>query len=218
MWPVFPKILFRIVTLALSFLLLLDFGARLLPGAEDHPRAISGRWPCWACSAGCRRVYRLAQSTQPSLSFCRPPTSWRGYSLAIPACCSRRGPCCASAAIFTRWMSAYGQDSPWAAPAFFIYGLAQALPGPASSFPSQTINTAFFLRTFGIPVQLLRGWQPWRSPLPWAACCGRSSKRGGFDCACEQGADRGAGRHPGCPTAPRQRGGGAQHPVGGRCA
>ena len=54
-------------------------------------------------------------------------------------------------------MSAYGQDLLWAALAFFIYGLAQVFTRPSLVFPSQTINTAFFLRTFGIPVQLLRG-------------------------------------------------------------
>ena len=54
-------------------------------------------------------------------------------------------------------MSAYGQDLLWAALAFTIYGLAQTFTRPSLVFPSQTINTAFFLRTFGIPVQLLRG-------------------------------------------------------------
>ena len=41
--------------------------------------------------------------------------------------------------------------------AFFVFGLAQFFTRPSLVFPSQTINTAFFLRTFGIPVQLLRG-------------------------------------------------------------
>ena len=42
--------LILIISLVLSFLLLLDFGARLLPGAEDEPpRRMSGR--CWRWAA-----------------------------------------------------------------------------------------------------------------------------------------------------------------------
>ncbi|MGQ9839158.1 MAG: GAF domain-containing sensor histidine kinase [Anaerolineae bacterium] len=41
---------------------------------------------------------------------------------------------------------------------FFIYGLiGQVFTRPSLVFPSQTINTALFLRTFGVPIQLLRG-------------------------------------------------------------
>ena len=55
-------------------------------------------------------------------------------------------------------MSAYGQDLLWAALAFLIYGvIGQLFTRPSIVFPSQTINTAFFLRNFGIPIQLLRG-------------------------------------------------------------
>ncbi len=56
-----------------------------------------------------------------------------------------------------RGMSRYGQDLLWAALAFIIYGVGQFFTRPSLVFPSQIINTAFFLRTFGVPIQLLRG-------------------------------------------------------------
>ena len=118
---------------------------------------ISGRWPRWARCGWLPSGLSPGAINPASLSFCRLLTSWRATAWRFRARCWRRGPCCASAAIFTRGMSAYGQDLLWAALAFTIYGLAQIFTRPSLVFPSQTINTAFFLRTFGIPVQLLRG-------------------------------------------------------------
>jgi signal transduction histidine kinase len=55
-------------------------------------------------------------------------------------------------------MSLYGKDLLWAALAFFIYGLiGQLFTRPSLLHPSQFINSALFLRLFGIPVELLRG-------------------------------------------------------------
>ena len=80
------------------------------------------------------------------------------YSLAIPGALLAAWALLRERRDFhARGMSAYGQDLLWAALAFFIYGVAQFFTRPSVVFPSQTINTAFFLRTFGIPVQLLRG-------------------------------------------------------------
>jgi signal transduction histidine kinase len=57
-----------------------------------------------------------------------------------------------------RGMSRYGQALLWAGLAFLIYGVVgQIFTRSSLVFPSQTLNSALFLRTFGIPVQVLRG-------------------------------------------------------------
>ena len=150
--------IFRIVTLVLSFLLLLDFGARLLPGAEDYPRAhlwqVAGMGALWLAAVGF-----VAWRNQPSLpELLSAADVLARYSLAIPGALLAAWALLRERRDFhARGMSAYGQDLLWAALAFAIYGLAQAFTRPSLVFPSQTINTAYFLRTFGIPVQLLRG-------------------------------------------------------------
>ena len=75
--------IFRIVTLVLSFLLLLDFGARLLPGAEDRPRPSLAGGRAGRAVAGGRRIHRLAQSTQLHRTVSAADVLAR-YSLAIP--------------------------------------------------------------------------------------------------------------------------------------
>ena len=55
-------------------------------------------------------------------------------------------------------MSQYGRALLWAALAFFLYGaIGQLFTRPSLVAPSHVINTALFLRTFGVPIQLLRG-------------------------------------------------------------
>jgi signal transduction histidine kinase len=153
-----PEDLFRIVTLVLSFLLLLDFGARLLPGAEDHPRAhlwqVAALGALWLAAVGF-----IAWRNQPSFAeLLSAADVLARYSLAIPGALLAAWALLRERRDFhARGMSAYGQDLLWAALAFAIYGLVQIFTRPSLVFPSQTINTAYFLRTFGIPVQLLRG-------------------------------------------------------------
>jgi signal transduction histidine kinase len=153
-----PEDLFRIATLVLSFLLLLDFGARLLPGAEDHPRAhlwqVAAMGALWLAAVGF--VAWRNQASLPELLSAADVLA--RYSLAIPGALLAAWALLRERRDFhARGMSAYGQDLLWGALAFTIYGLAQIFTRPSLVFPSQTINTAFFLRTFGIPVQLLRG-------------------------------------------------------------
>ena len=79
-----PEDLFRIITLVLSFLLLLDFGARLLPGAEDHPRAhfwqVAAMGALWLAAVGF-----VAWRNQPSLpELLSAADVLARYSLAIP--------------------------------------------------------------------------------------------------------------------------------------
>ena len=150
--------LIRIVSLVLSFLLLLDFGTRLLPGAEDHPARqlwqVAAMGAMWLAAVGF-----IAWRNIPPLPSCLSAADVLArYSLAIPGALLAAWALLRERRDFhARGMSAYGQDLLWAALAFFIYGVAQFFTRPSLVFPSQTINTAFFLRTFGIPVQLLRG-------------------------------------------------------------
>lgn len=149
----------RVGLLALSFLLLLNFGMRLLPGAEEHPKL--SIWQTlavgaiWAATVGF--VYwRFRPSTTELLVAADVLAR---YSLAIP------GSVLAAVVLLRerrdfhmRGMSHYGQGLLWAALAFLVFGvIGQLFTRPSLVFPSQTINTALFLRTFGIPIQLLRG-------------------------------------------------------------
>lgn len=150
---------FRIVTLVASFLLLLNFGTRLLPGAEERPHVSAWQTLAmggiWALAVGV-----LYWRFRPAITDLLVAADVLArYSLAIP------GSALATIMLLrerrdfhARGMSRYGQSLLWAALAFLIYGVVgQLFTRPSLVFPSQTINTALFLRTFGIPIQLLRG-------------------------------------------------------------
>lgn len=151
--------LFRVSSLAISFLLLLAFGTRLLPGAEDHPAA--SRWQVGVFGAiwlsAVLFVYVRQRPTVDEMVVAADVLA--RYILGIT------GALLASWALLrerrdfhARGMSAYGQALLWAALAFFVYGvIGQMFVRPSIVAPSGTINTAFFVRIFGFPVQLLRG-------------------------------------------------------------
>jgi signal transduction histidine kinase len=151
--------LFRVGSLAVSFLLLLAFGMRLLPGAEDHPRA--SIWQVAAFAAiwlgAVFFVYLRQRPTADELVVAADVLSRYilGITGALLACWAllreRRD-------FHARGMSAYGQALLWAALAFFVYGvIGQLFVRPSIVAPSQVINTALFVRLVGFPVQLLRG-------------------------------------------------------------
>ncbi len=154
-----PEELFRVVSLTASFVFLLIFGMRLLPEAEQHPRA--AYWQSAAFVAiwlgAVAFVYWRLQPIADEMVVAADVLS--RYILGIS------GSVLATWALLrerrdfhARGMSAYGQALLWAALAFFIYGvIGQLFVRPSIVAPSQVINTAFFVRTFGIPVQLLRG-------------------------------------------------------------
>ncbi len=148
----------RLGTLLLSFVLLLVFGTRLLPGAENHPKAsnlqVLTMALLWLLAVGF-----VAWRYRPDLKqlFVAADVLAR-YSLAIP------GSLLASWALLrerhdfhARGMSQYGGSLLWAGLAFAVYGvIGQIFVKSSLVFPSQTVNTALFIRTFGFPVQLLR--------------------------------------------------------------
>jgi len=148
----------RVLSLAGSFLFLLAFGVRLLPDAERRPT--SSRWQVAAFAAlWLLGVGFIAWRLRPGPGDLLVAADVLArYGLGIP------GALLASWALLrerhdfhARGMSVYGKDLLWAALALFIYGvIGQFFVRPSLVFPSQVVNTALFLRTFGIPVQLLR--------------------------------------------------------------
>ncbi len=150
---------FRIISLAASFLLLLNFGTRLLPDAEERPHISTWQTAAmggiWAIAVGI-----LYWRQQPNLTELLVAADVLArYSLAIPGSALAAWVLLRERRDFhARGMSRYGQSLLWAALAFLIYGVVgQLFTRPSLVFPSQTVNTALFLRTFGIPIQLVRG-------------------------------------------------------------
>jgi signal transduction histidine kinase len=149
----------RVALLVGSFLALLAFGISLLPDAERRPAANTWR----VAFIGILYVASLLVIRwlwHPEiLEWLTAADVLARYSLGIP------GSLLACWALLrerhdfhARGMSFYGQDLLWATLAFFIYGTAgQIFARPSLLYPSQVVNMALFLRTFGIPIQLLRG-------------------------------------------------------------
>ena len=148
----------RLGTLVLSFVLLLIFGTRLLPGAENNPKAstlqvltmtllwlLAVVFVVWRYRPDLRQLFTAADVLAR-------------YALAIP------GALLAAWALLrerhdfhARGMSQYGGSLLWAGLAIAVYGvIGQIFVKSSLIFPSQTINSALFIRTFGIPIQLLR--------------------------------------------------------------
>jgi signal transduction histidine kinase len=149
----------RLGSLVASFLLLLNFGLRLAPGAEDRPRA--SLWLTLAIGlAWLVGVLIVTFPSQPSLAelFAAGDVLAR-YALAIPGALLAAWALLRERRDFhARGMSQYGGSLLWAALAFIVYGLiGQAFPRPSLVFPSQHINSVFFIDTFGFPIQLVRG-------------------------------------------------------------
>ena len=153
-----PEEVVRTALLATSFLCLMAFGIRLLPDADRSPRLTAWR------VAGIAGVY-LAGVALIGWRWRPSPADWLAsadvlarYSLGIPSALLASWALLRERRDFhARGMSGYGQDLLWAALAFFIYGAFSQLFSRASLlYPSQFLNTALFLRVFGVPIQVLR--------------------------------------------------------------
>jgi signal transduction histidine kinase len=149
----------RVALLAISFLSLGAFGARLLPAAEDRP--YSSVWlvlamaAIWLASVGL--VYLIYRPPARVLILAADVLS--RYCLAIPGALLAAWALLRERRDFhARGMSRYGQGLLWAGLSFFVYGVVGQLFVRASLvFPSQYVNSTLFLNAFGIPVQVLRG-------------------------------------------------------------
>ncbi len=150
--------LFRLVLLVVSFLFLLTFGARLLPNAEREP---AHAWTLVVVFGGIWLValgFVFVAARPSTIELLSAGDVLSRYLLAIPGALLAAWALLRERRDFhARGMSRYGRSLLWAALAFVIYGvIGQIFTRPSLVPPSQVINSAFFLDTFGIPVQLLR--------------------------------------------------------------
>ncbi len=146
----------RLIALAISFLFLIAFGARLIAGPGKRKlyigmlSTISAIWI----------IGLLGLLLNESTSQIRAVAAdvYTRYALAIPG------------ALLTVWgliiqrrkfiqigMPAIGRDVLLAAIAFGIYGgIGQLFSSPSMIFPSAYLNSEVFLQLFGFPIQVLR--------------------------------------------------------------
>ncbi|MCX7671818.1 MAG: histidine kinase [Anaerolineae bacterium] len=149
----------RVAILVASFAFLIAFDTRLLPRAEEFPRAgvaqlvlILGVWAAAVGIIYLRQRPALEDLILAADVLARYILGITGAVLAAWALLRERRD------FHLRGMSAYGKGLLWAALAFFIYGvIGQLFVRPSIVAPSQVVNTALFVRLFGFPVQLLRG-------------------------------------------------------------
>ncbi len=148
----------RLGTLVASFVCLLLFGTRLLPGAERRPRAsavqVAAMTLLWAIA-----LAYVAWRYRPGIGqlFAAGDVLAR-YSLAIPGALLAAWALLRERRDFhARGMSQYGGSLLWAGLAFAVYGvIGQTFVKASLVWPSQTLNSAFFLRTFSFPIQIVR--------------------------------------------------------------
>lgn len=149
----------RLGTLVASFLLLLDFGMRLLPNAEARPAA--ARWQTFGMGVlWLLAVLIFEWRHRPDLrAFADAADVLARYTLAIPGALLAAWALLRERRDFhARGMSQYGGSLLWAGLAFIVYGtVGQIFPRPSLVFPSQTINSVLFFETLGFPIQLVRG-------------------------------------------------------------
>jgi signal transduction histidine kinase len=146
----------RLTALAISFLFLIAFGARLISGVEKrrlYVGMLSIITAIWV-------IGLLGVLFNPSTSQSRAIAAdvYTRYALAIPG------------AVLTVWgliiqrrkfiqigMSSFGLDVLLAAIAFGLYGgIGQLFVSKSIIFPSQYLNSGVFIHWFGVPIQVFR--------------------------------------------------------------
>lgn len=157
----------RVIHLALSFILLIIFGVRLIyySRVEEMEQEHRGSQYLvtlaatvlvlvWLLSIGL--TWWLYHPEK--LAFLNAIDALTRYILGIPGALLAAWAIVLEQNTFTiRGMSFTGRDLLRAALALFFYGvIGQAFPKQSFLFPSNTINGDFFADTFGIPIQLFR--------------------------------------------------------------
>jgi signal transduction histidine kinase len=146
----------RLSALAISFLFLIAFGARLIAG-PGKPKLYLGML---SATTAIWIIGLLGITSNTSISQVRVVAAdvYTRYALAIPG------------AVLTAWglliqrkkfieagMSGFGNDVMLAALAFILYGgIGQLFSSPSVIFPSNVLNSAVFLDIFGFPIQVFR--------------------------------------------------------------
>jgi len=145
----------RVILLAVSFLFLITFGAKLIAGPTRTRLSlqmigtITGLWV-----VGLVWLF-LAEPVDVRLVTMDVYTR---YSLAIPgAALTAWGLILQRQKFLQAGMMGYGRDVVAAAIAFGLYGgIGQLFVSPSNVFPSSFLNSKSFLDWFGFPIQLFR--------------------------------------------------------------
>lgn len=145
----------RVVLLAVSFLFLISFGARLIAG----PNRTRLSWQMLGVITGIW-VIGLAWliQTEPAGARLVAMDVYTRYSLAIPgAALTAWGLILQRQKFLQAGMRGYGRDVLAAAIAFGLYGgIGQLFVTPSNVFPSSFLNSVAFQGWVGFPIQLFR--------------------------------------------------------------
>lgn len=145
----------RVVLLAISFLFLISFGARLIAGP-------SRRRLSWQLIGVIAVIWILGliwlTLNEPAEARLVALDVYTRYSLAIPgAALTAWGLILQRQKFMQAGMRGYGRDVLAAAIAFGLYGgVGQLFVSPSNVFPSSFLNSVSFLDWFGFPIQLFR--------------------------------------------------------------
>jgi signal transduction histidine kinase len=145
----------RVVLLAISFLLLIAFGANLIAGPQREKlswQLIGVIAAIWAAGL----VILLAQ--RPDESGIIASDVYTRYALAIPgAALTSWGLVLQRQKFLQAGMKGFGRDVVIAAAAFGMYGgIGQLFASPSIVFPSAFLNSEVFFEFVGFPIQLFR--------------------------------------------------------------
>jgi signal transduction histidine kinase len=146
----------RVVLLAVSFLLLVAFGARLITGLTRRRLFINMLTvvtAIWAVGLIGVLILRPAEANRLIAA-----DVYTRYALAIPgAALTVWGLALQRRQFFQAGMYSFGRDVALAALAFGLYGgIGQLFASPSAIFPSAYLNADVFVRWFGFPVQVFR--------------------------------------------------------------
>ena len=146
----------RLILLSSSFLLLIDFGARLITGQTSGKTILlimMSALGIWLLG-----LVWLFFSLDSTLSWFVAADVYTRYSLAIPgAALTVWGLILQKQRFYQAEMKSFGQDVIIAAVAFGLYGaIGQLFASPSIIFPSSFLNAEIFLQWFGFPIQVFR--------------------------------------------------------------
>ncbi len=147
-----------IILLATSFVLLIEFAARLLRWLDETYLPLRhAALGLTIVYLGSLAIYRLAYFDGVELAFWRYADIMARYLLGIPGALLAAGAMFVQRRAFIReGYAQFSRDLIGAALAFAWYGIFQLVVPPAEFYPARVINTATFLNYTGIPVQLFR--------------------------------------------------------------
>jgi len=150
----YPQAL-RILVLAISFTLLVEFGLRLLTADAGRPPRLARGAILSAFAVGAVLIWRQWGPLEET--WVAAADAWCRYSLAVPGA--------VLAAVGLRRQSRRLADQPRGVSrnlvvvgiAFLLYGIpGQVFVGPSPLPPSTTLNSDLFLQTLHFPIQLWR--------------------------------------------------------------